>query len=92
MSKEALKHYAGVRPPPQENLFDFSEIILNDHFGQRGDKTIECVEGTGGSGTSEITQTLFNIMTSNKNSNVIQNSKEKESIGSLRMVDQSIAL
>lgn len=51
----------------QENLFDFSEIILNDHgahnkWQDQVDATIECVEGTGGSGTSEITANLFKAM------------------------------
>ena len=61
------------------------------------DGTIECVEGTGGSGTSEITQNLYNIMHSQNNDRVQMihlngNSKDKLSIESqgLKLIEESL--
>jgi hypothetical protein len=75
MSKAAAKHQGSNT---QENLFDFSEIIQFDQVTQgriwgqieNVNGSIEIAEGTGGSGTSEITQNLYNIMQS-RNCDVI---------------------
>lgn len=82
MSKAAAKHQGSHT---QENLFDFSEIIQYDQ-GTQGriwgpvenvNASIEIAEGTGGSGTSEITQNLYNIMQS-RNCDVINIVQERD--------------
>lgn len=65
-----------------DNLFDFSEIIQNDHQVAKLvqlENSIEFVGGTGGSGTSEITQNLYNIMQSQNSDviNIIQNQERR---------------
>ncbi len=48
-----LKQLSGA--PPADMAFNFSELIKNETTAERK-PTIEIAEGTGGSGTSELTQ------------------------------------
>ena len=56
------------------------------------DRSIECVEGTGGSGTSEITQNIYTMMQNQGNYRV--NNSEMPSVQQqsqeLKMIDQSL--
>ena len=56
------------RKPDQrnsDNVFDFSEIILNEQDKQAR-RPLEGMEGTGGSGTSQMTSNLYEMYQSNK--------------------------